>query len=61
MTRMSRSARLEPPYVAPWSDGRTWGFATVGGILAGIFTGAIFRRRRADRNQSRAEAHDGPA
>src|SRR5580704_5303806 len=60
MTRMSRNAQLAPPYVAPWSNRHTWGLATVGGIFAGIFTGAVFRRR-SDRGAGRAEAHDGPA
>jgi len=46
MTRMSRSAQLAPPFVAPWNNRRTWGLAVGIGILAGIFTGAIFRRRR---------------
>jgi formate-dependent nitrite reductase cytochrome c552 subunit len=61
MTRMSRSAQLAPPYVAPWSNRRTWLLASLGGILGGIFTGAIFRRRHPGRAASRAEAQDGPA
>jgi hypothetical protein len=54
MTQMSRSAQLAPPYFARWSNRRTWGLAISGGILAGIFTGAIFRRRR----PAREEGHD---
>lgn len=57
MTRMSRTAQLAPPYVAPWNNRRTWGFAIGGGILAGIFTGVIFRRRR----HSGEESPDEPA
>lgn len=55
MTRMSRSAQLAPPYVAPWNNRRTWGLAVGIGIVAGIFTGAVFRRRRFD------EGDDGRA
>ena len=57
MTRMSRSAQLAPPYVAPWSNRRTWGLAIGGGLLAGMFTGAISRRRRIARER---DSH-GPA
>jgi len=46
MTQMSRSAQLAPPYVATWNNWRTWSRAIVIGMLAGIFTGAIFRRRK---------------
>ena len=46
MTHMSRSAQLAPPYVAPWNNRRTWSRAIIIGILAGLFTGAIFRRRK---------------
>jgi hypothetical protein len=53
MTRMSRSAQLAPPYVAPWNDRRTWSLAIGGGILTGIFTGAVFRRRRIPRGEDR--------
>jgi len=58
MTRLSRTAQMAPPYVAPWSNRRTWGLAIGGGILAGIFTGAVFRRRR---RIPREEGRDGPA
>ncbi len=58
MTRLSRTAQLAPPYVAPWSNRRTWGLAIGGGTLAGIFTGAVFRRRR---RIPREEGRDGPA
>jgi formate-dependent nitrite reductase cytochrome c552 subunit len=57
MTRMSRSGQLAPPYVAPWSTRRNWSLAIGGGILAGIFTGAMSRRRRFAREQDR----NGPA
>lgn len=57
MTRMSRSAQLAPPYVAPWNNRRTWGLAIVAGLVAGIFTGTVFRRRR----RTRDESFDGPA
>jgi hypothetical protein len=57
MTRMSRTAQLAPPYVAPWNNRRTWGLASGGGILAGMFTGMIFRRRR----HSGQESSDEPA
>jgi hypothetical protein len=46
MTQMSRTSQLAPPYVTPWNARRTWGLAIGGGLLAGIFTGAVFRRRR---------------
>ena len=46
MTQMSRTAQLAPPYVAPWNKRRTWSLAIGGGLLAGVFTGAVFRRRR---------------
>jgi formate-dependent nitrite reductase cytochrome c552 subunit len=52
MTQMSRTAQLTPPYVAPWNTRRTWGLAIGGGLLAGIFTGAVFRRRRIVREGS---------
>ena len=55
MTRMSRSAQLTPPYVAPWNNRHTWGVAIGTGIIAGIFTGAIFRRRRLPREDARAK------
>jgi hypothetical protein len=45
MTKMSRTAQLAPPAVTPWNNRRTWSSAAGGGILAGIFTGAVFRRR----------------
>jgi hypothetical protein len=53
MTRMSRTAQLAPPYVAPWNNRRTWSGAIGGGIFAGIFTGLLFRRRRTRREESR--------
>ena len=53
MTRMGRTAQLAPPYVAPWNNRRTWSRAIGGGILAGIFTGVVFRRRRGARAESR--------
>ncbi len=58
MTQMSRTSQLAPPYVVPWNNRRTWGFATGGGILAGIFTGAVFRRRR---RIAREGSRDEPA
>jgi len=61
MKQMSRTSQLMPPYVAPWSNRRTWGGAVGGGILAGIFTGAISRRRRGDRRRRGMKASDGPA
>jgi hypothetical protein len=60
MTRMSRSAQLAPPYVAPWNNRRTWSVAIGVGIIAGIFTGAIFRRRPR-RDDARAKVNDGRA
>jgi formate-dependent nitrite reductase cytochrome c552 subunit len=51
MTRMSRSAQLAPPYVAPWNNRRTWSRAIAIGLFAGILTGAIFRHRRPAREQ----------
>jgi len=56
MTQMSRSAQLAPPYVAPWNNRRTWSLAIGAGTLAGIFTGAVFRRRRIPRQGSRDES-----
>ncbi len=53
MTRMSRTAQLNPPYVTPWNNRRTWGLAVGGGVFAGLFTGAVFRRRRIPREGSR--------
>jgi len=61
MTRMSRAGQLAPPYVAPWSNRRTWNLAMGGGFLTGIFTGAIFRRRRTPREEGRAKVPDGRA
>ena len=61
MTRMSRSAQLAPPYVAPWNNRHTWSTAIGTGVLAGIFTGAIFRRRRLPREEGRAGVQDGRA
>jgi ribosomal protein S27AE len=53
MTRMSRSAQLAPPYVAPWSTRRNWSLAIGAGILAGIFTGTLSRQRRGTRERDR--------
>jgi hypothetical protein len=55
MTRMSRTAQLMPAYVAPWNTRRTWSLAIGGGIIAGIFTGAFFRRRRIPPEERRDE------
>lgn len=51
MTPIRRSAQLAPPYVAPWNNRRTWGRVIGVGILAGIFTGTVFRRRRGARDE----------
>ncbi len=52
MTKMSPTAQLRPPYVAPWNHARGWGGAALAGLFAGVLTGAIFRRRkRTDREQ----------
>ena len=64
MTRMSRSAQLAPPYVAPWNNRRTWALAIGAGIVAGIFTGAVFRRRtpkESRRDVAADEVGDGRA
>jgi hypothetical protein len=45
MTRMSRTAQLAPPYADPWNTRPTWGGAAIAGMLAGILTGVVFRRR----------------
>ncbi len=47
MTRMSPTAQLRPPYVAPWNHARGWGGAALAGLFAGILTGVFFRRRKA--------------
>lgn len=52
MTRMSPTAQLRPPYVAPWNHARGWGGAALAGLFAGILTGVFFRRRKpGDRKQ----------
>ena len=56
MTQMSRTAQLAPPSLAPWNNSRTWSLAIGGGVLAGLFTGAVFRRRRFSREGRRDES-----
>lgn len=50
MTKMSRTAQLAPPYFPQWRRRRTWGFAIIAGVIAGLFSGTIFRGRH--RNSS---------
>lgn len=45
MRQMSPTGQLAPPFTYPWNNRRTWGLAACGGMLAGLFTGAVFRRR----------------
>src|SRR5690242_8856645 len=46
MARMSRTGQLAPPYSAFCYRRRSWGIAAGGGLLLGLFTGVVFRRRR---------------
>jgi hypothetical protein len=57
MTRMSRTSQLAPPYFPQWRRRRTWGIAIVVGVIAGLFSGTIFRRRR---RNSREQNIDEP-
>jgi hypothetical protein len=57
MTGESRAGQLAPPYFKSWNNRRTWSLAIGLGLLAGVFTGTIFRRRR----ELVARGIDGPA
>ncbi len=48
MSRMSRSGQLAPLLTSPWNSRRYWMLAAVIGLIAGIFTGTVFRRRDKD-------------
>jgi Cytochrome c554 and c-prime len=58
MRRMSRIGQLAPPFTHPWNNRRTWALAACAGMLAGVFTGAVFRRRYPRRG---SEDTDGSA
>ena len=45
MTRMSRTSQLAPPYFPEWRRRRTWSLAIIAGVVAGLFSGALLRRR----------------
>lgn len=61
MTRMSRGAQLAPPYRAFSYRRRAWGVAAGAGLLAGLFTGAVFRRRRPRNGAVKERGADGAA
>jgi formate-dependent nitrite reductase cytochrome c552 subunit len=58
MTRMSRSGQLAPPYSAFHMRRRRWAVAAGAGLLIGLFTGAVFRRRRARNDGPRDRGSD---
>lgn len=45
MSPMSHSGQLAPPFTSPWNNRRGWTIAAGIGLIAGMFTGALLRRR----------------
>jgi hypothetical protein len=45
MSKESPTSQLMPPRVSRWKHPSHWGLAAIAGIVAGLITGIIFRRR----------------